>query len=153
TLGWAWSGTGARLPTRHLELRTKGEALVRLAVDVATRPVVLVHGFTSSASAWSSYGGPDGFLADMGIEAYVVGDPLLGPPLDMGRTTTPTAETNTIAENAAVLASAIEAVRARTGATLVDVVAHSMGGLVARYYLARLMEERSVAQLLMLGTP
>jgi hypothetical protein len=36
---------------------------------------------------------------------------------------------------------------------MVDVVAHSMGGLVARYYVARLMKERDVAQLLMLGSP
>src|SRR5690606_26199355 len=148
TLGWAWSVTGERLPTRHLELWKAGEVLARFELDVTPRPVVLVHGFTATAATWNSYGGPDGFLADLGVEAYAVGDPSLGPTLNMGRTTDPTAVTNTVAENAAVLGAVIDAVRARTRADMVDVVAHSMGGLVARYYLSRLMEARSVGQLL-----
>jgi hypothetical protein len=36
---------------------------------------------------------------------------------------------------------------------MVDIVAHSMGGLIARYYIDRLMQERDVAQLIMLGSP
>jgi pimeloyl-ACP methyl ester carboxylesterase len=36
---------------------------------------------------------------------------------------------------------------------MVDIVAHSMGGLISRYYIARLMPERDVAQLVMLGSP
>src|SRR5690606_32974513 len=142
-----------RLPTRHLELWKAGEVLARFELDVTPRPVVLVHGFTATAATWNSYGGPDGFLADLGVEAYAVGDPSLGPTLNMGRTTDPTAVTNTVAENAAVLGAVIDAVRARTRADMVDVVAHSMGGLVARYYLSRLMEARSVGQLLLIGTP
>ena len=39
------------------------------------------------------------------------------------------------------------------GAQMVDLVAHSMGGLVARVYIAQVMDERDVAQLIMLGTP
>src|SRR5690606_31483994 len=104
-------------------------------VVAAPRPVVLVHGFTGSAAAWDAYLGPAGFLAGVGLEGYAVGDPSLGGAMDMGRTRSPAAPTSTIAENAAVLAAVIDEVRARTGAATVDLVAHSMGGLVARYYL------------------
>jgi hypothetical protein len=44
-------------------------------------------------------------------------------------------------------------VKQRSGAEQVDIIAHSMGGLITRYYIDRLMGERDVAQLLMLGTP
>jgi hypothetical protein len=35
----------------------------------------------------------------------------------------------------------------------VDLVVHSMGGLISRYYIDRIMKERDVAQLIMLGSP
>jgi hypothetical protein len=65
----------------------------------------------------------------------------------------PTARTNTIALNAAALAEYIANVKAMTEAEQVDLVVHSMGGLISRYYIDRLMDERDVAQLIMLGTP
>jgi hypothetical protein len=36
---------------------------------------------------------------------------------------------------------------------MVDIVAHSMGGIISRYYIDRLMPQRDVAQLVMLGSP
>ena len=40
-----------------------------------------------------------------------------------------------------------------TGAQRVDLVAHSMGGLISRYYIDRVMPDGEVAQLVMLGSP
>ena len=60
---------------------------------------------------------------------------------------------DTIAEDAAILGSYIAHVKRATGAQMVDVVAHSLGGLISRYYLDRVMGARDVAQLIMLGTP
>lgn len=117
------------------------------------RPVVLVHGFIGSAATWSEYLGSDGYLASIGRVGFALGSDDFGFQLDMGGVTRPATRTNSIAQNAQVLADAIEAVRETTGATAVDVVAHSMGGLVARYYVAKLMRERDVGQLILLGTP
>lgn len=117
------------------------------------RPVVLVHGFIGSAATWSEYLGADGYLAGIGRVGFALGEDGFGFPLDMGEVTRPAERTNSIEENARVLADAIAAVREATGAPVVDVVAHSMGGLVARYYVAKLMRERDVGQLILLGTP
>jgi len=116
-------------------------------------PVVLVHGLNSSAQVWDDYVGERGFLASIGRRGFAVGDGQAPGVLNMGDWITPTARTNTIAQNAAILGQYIDGVRALTGAEHVDIVAHSMGGLVARYYIDHLMESRTVARLVMLGTP
>ena len=117
------------------------------------RPVVLVHGFIGSAATWSEYLGAEGYLAGIGRAGFALGEDGFGFPLAMGEVARPAERTNSIEENARVLADAIASVRERTGAPVVDVVAHSMGGLVARYYVAKLMRERDVGQLILLGTP
>jgi triacylglycerol esterase/lipase EstA (alpha/beta hydrolase family) len=50
------------------------------------------------------------------------------------------------------LASRVDAIRAATGAERVTLIAHSMGGLVARAYLRRFGAAR-IAQLITIGTP
>ncbi|MEZ4606942.1 MAG: hypothetical protein R2865_09135 [Deinococcales bacterium] len=47
----------------------------------------------------------------------------------------------------------LQRLKVLTGAPQVDIVAHSMGGLISRYYIAKLMGDVDVAQLIMLGTP
>lgn len=119
----------------------------------ADLPVVLVHGLNSTAQVWRPYTADDGFLASIGRRGFAVGDGQAPGDMDMGNWLTAPARTNTIAENAAILGEYIAGVRALTGADHVDIVAHSMGGLVARYYVGHLMEQRDVARLVMLGTP
>ena len=114
---------------------------------------MLVHGFLGSAATWDAYLGADGYLAQVGLLGFALGSDEFGFGLPMGDVGRPRSTTNTIAQNAQILADAIAAVRQRTGAAAVDIVAHSMGGLVARYYVAQLMEEPDVAQLILLGTP
>ena len=58
-----------------------------------------------------------------------------------------------IAESAAFIARKIESIAAQTGVDRMDIVGHSMGGLVALYYLKRLGGRRRVRRLIMLGTP
>ncbi len=55
--------------------------------------------------------------------------------------------------NAARLAQFVDGVRARTGAARVDLVGHSMGGLVSRDYVKTLGGAAEVDSLIMLGTP
>jgi pimeloyl-ACP methyl ester carboxylesterase len=58
-----------------------------------------------------------------------------------------------IRQSADFIARKIESLVAQTGVSKVDVVAHSMGGLVALDYLKRLGGERRIRRLVLLGTP
>jgi predicted alpha/beta hydrolase family esterase len=58
-----------------------------------------------------------------------------------------------IRQAARLLARHVEELRARTGQERVDIVAHSLGGLIARYYVQRLGGDSRVRTLITLGTP
>jgi len=58
-----------------------------------------------------------------------------------------------IRDSAGLIARKVESVVAQTGVTRVDIVGHSMGGLVGLYYLKRLGGRHRVRRLVMLGTP
>ena len=61
--------------------------------------------------------------------------------------------TGDICESAALIARKIESMAAQTALDRMDIVGHSMGGLVGLYYLKRLGGRRRVRRLVMLGTP
>ncbi|WP_169805995.1 esterase/lipase family protein [Azohydromonas lata] len=152
TLDWFWSGAGDAQPQRRLWAEAGGERAAA-SLAVTPRPVVLVHGFMSDHGTWAAYTAADGFLSRAGLHGWAVGDGQAEGSLDTGALSRLRSATKTLPENAAALQRYIAGVKRRTGAQLVDVVAHSMGGLVARYYVARLMGGRDVAQLVMLGSP
>jgi pimeloyl-ACP methyl ester carboxylesterase len=58
-----------------------------------------------------------------------------------------------IRDSAALIARKVESLVAQTGVPSVDIVGHSMGGLVGLYYVKRLGGRRRVRKLIMLGTP
>jgi pimeloyl-ACP methyl ester carboxylesterase len=154
TLGWHWEAGGAARWQRTVEAWLAGVRVAQsAALQVAPRPVVLLHGFNSNWQTWAPYLGPEGYLAGMGVPGFAVGDGQAPGTMNTGQVTNPTARTNTIAENAAILAEYVAEVRRQTGAEQVDLLAHSMGGLIARYYLDRVMGERHVGQLITVGTP
>jgi triacylglycerol esterase/lipase EstA (alpha/beta hydrolase family) len=101
----------------------------------AQRPVLLVHGVLVNDGVWLSL---RRFLASNGVAAiYAIN---YGPPL---------ADIEWFAEQ---LHARIEEIRAATGAKRVVLLAHSMGGLVARAYLRRSGAAR-VAKLITIGAP
>ncbi len=154
SLGWYWSKD--RQPRAERQLRARLSDLpveVAISVHVVPRPVVMVHGFSASADAWRNYLGRQGFLAAIGLRGFAVGDGQVEGRLNTGDLANPTRRTNTIAENAAIVGQYIANVKRLTGAQQVDLIAHSMGGLIARYYIDRVMQERDIAQLVMLGSP
>jgi pimeloyl-ACP methyl ester carboxylesterase len=58
-----------------------------------------------------------------------------------------------IRDSAGLIARKVESVMAQTGVERIDVVGHSMGGLVGLYYLKRLGGRHRVRRLILLGTP
>lgn len=101
----------------------------------APRPLLLVHGVGVNDGVWFAVRRD---LARRGLgPVYTIN---YGPPL-VG-----------IEHFAGQLASRIDAVCGATGAERVTLIAHSMGGLVARAYLRRFGAER-IAQLITIGTP
>ncbi len=153
-LGWFWSDGGKSQTTRTIRaVSALTKQPVTTEVRVAPRPVVMVHGFMSAATTWDSYSKAGGFLAPLGLTGFAVGDGKAEGVMNTGDTSKPIGRTNTLAENAAILGRYIAGVKTATKAEMVDIVAHSMGGLISRYYIDRLMPQRDVAQLVMLGSP
>jgi len=154
-LGWYWRSGGVASPERVIRALASGgtRPVAQASIPIAPRPVVMVHGFSSSFEAWVNYLGPTGYLAQAGLSGYAVGDGQVPGTMNTGNLAEPTQRTNTIAENAAILGEYIARVKQATGAQTVDLIAHSMGGLIARAYIDRVMATRDVAQLIMLGSP
>jgi triacylglycerol lipase len=107
--------------------------------ECATRyPIILVHGIAAEdvepLSCWGRI--PDA-LRGRGASVYMAGNGSLAG----------------IERNAAVLAARIEEVVAATGAEKVNLIAHSKGGLDARYCISTLGLGGKVASLTTLNTP
>ncbi len=172
TRGYAWNDDGtAPKPNSDRLVRVvlrdeQGEEIHarQEEVQVLPRPVVMAHGLWSSAALWETYktdflpGAHPGWI-DRG---FAVGDTEGWGTMNTGSLPGSNAESMledvTIAENAARMGAYIENVRARTGAHHVDLVAHSMGGLISRYYLDNVMPMAPdvtpvVSHLIMMGTP
>lgn len=147
-LGWYW------LPEHRVAATVNGQPLPGEAtLEIAPRPVVMVHGFISSWETWQAYLGEQGYLASLGLQGFAVGDGQAPGVLNTGSASNPAGRTNSIAENAAILGQYIAAVQQQTGAEQVDLLVHSMGGMITRFYLDRVMTTDNVAQVIFLGTP
>ncbi|HTJ36183.1 MAG TPA: alpha/beta fold hydrolase [Dactylosporangium sp.] len=97
----------------------------------AHRPVVFVHGYTGSASNWVT--AESVFMA----AGYSSSELFAYEYNSYGNNVT----------NAQGLASFVNQVKSRTGWSKVDIVNHSMGGLVSLWYLKQLGGAGSVAHL------
>lgn len=75
---------------------------------------------------------------------YTRGENLFEFPYDFRRS---------VEYNASALANRINVVKGMTGAQKVDIVAHSLGGLVAKQYLKDFADSNDVGTLIMIGTP
>jgi triacylglycerol lipase len=100
-------------------------------------PIVFVHGWNSSGSTWNTMAGR--FKADGRPASHLV------------QWSYNTSQSN--ATTASQLAQEIDRVLAATGATKVDVITHSMGGLSSRYYTKNLGGAAKVDAWVSLGGP
>jgi len=98
-------------------------------------PVVLLHGFAMNRTNWLWLGRR---LARRGI------GPLYG---------TTYFSPQSVRRSAEHLARFVERVRARERCARVDIVAHSLGGVVARYYIERLDGAPHVGRVVTIGSP
>lgn len=99
-------------------------------------PVVLLHGFIDNRSVFVL------LRRSLARHGWHHLESLNYSPL--------TCDIRTAAE---LLGRHIEEICARTGQREVDIVGHSLGGLIARYYVQRLGGDRRVRTLVTLGTP
>jgi pimeloyl-ACP methyl ester carboxylesterase len=105
--------------------------------NAAQPPVLLIHGYLATRGSLHLL---ERHLADRG---HIVISYPLGFPVNLGD----------IRDSAGLIARKVESIVAQTGVTKIDVVAHSLGGLVGLYYLKRLGGRHRVRRLIMLGTP
>ena len=110
--------------------------LVISDVEAAGTPILLVHGMVDNHSIFT--------LLRLGLRRR-----------GFGRVTTMNYSpfTADVRVAAARLAEEVEALVAETGYERIHVVGHSMGGLIARYYVTRLGGDERVHTLVTLGTP
>ncbi len=154
SLGWFYSPDGQPDPEQTLRVTVGGREMPgALTIRIHPRPIVMVHGFLSNWETWKAYLGPQGYLASIGLQGFAVGDGQAPGVLNTGSPSSPESRTNSIAQNAEIIGQYIEAVQKQTGAEKVDLLAHSMGGMISRYYLDRVMKTENVGQVIFLGTP
>lgn len=74
-------------------------------LTITPRPVVMVHGFAAVWEVWSAYLGDNGFLRTNDLQGFAVGDGQVAGVMNVGDKRAPLTPTNTIAQNAEVLAT------------------------------------------------
>ncbi len=147
--GLAWDNNLQPKRTRSIQAyfvpdyTTSGATSATWTFSIVSRPAILVHGWNSNESTWKSY--LDSYLPSIGVYGFAT------DTMD-----TRGWRTNTIEQNAGLLRNYITSVRGQWEAEQVDIIAHSMGGLISRRLIQsymRISDRPEVRQLIMLGTP
>jgi pimeloyl-ACP methyl ester carboxylesterase len=115
---------------------TSGSRATATQPSPPKRPVLLIHGYLATRGSLHL------LERNLARRGHVVMSYKLGP-INLGD----------IRDSAGLIARKVESIVAQTGLTEVDVVGHSMGGLVGLYYLKRLGGRHRVRRLVLLGTP
>jgi pimeloyl-ACP methyl ester carboxylesterase len=161
--GYAWFDDGRpRLVQRiKAELEESGKKVDELTknLKVAPKPLVLVHGLWSNWRAWESWQNILTTSHSYDWKAFPVGEKPEKGVMNTGGEFLSSGPTDGIFENSQQLGKYIRYAQEERNAWHVDIVAHSMGGLISRHYIHNFMPVDSpdgrpqVARLVMLGTP
>ena len=160
--GYAWFDDGRpRLVQRiKAELEENGKKTDELTknLKVAPKPLVLVHGLWSNWRAWESWQNILTTSHSYDWKAFPVGERADKGSMNTGGEFLSSSPTNGIFENSQQVGKYIRYAQEDRNAWHVDVVAHSMGGLITRHYIHAFMPPSpdgrpQVSHLVMLGTP
>ena len=160
--GYAWFDDGRpRLVQRiKAELEEGGKKTDELTknLKVAPKPLVLVHGLWSNWRAWESWQNVLTTAHSYDWKAFPVGERPEKGVMNTGGAFLSSGPTNGIFENSQQVGKYIRHAQEERNAWHVDVVAHSMGGLITRHYIHNFMPPSpdgrpQIAHLVMLGTP
>lgn len=164
TKGYAWLD-GKPHSDRSLSIRLfSGTGYVegvdtkeRAPIKILPMPLVLVHGFTSTADTWSAFGT---FAKQQhpAQEVYAVGDGRWPGTMNTGDRRHPEKRTKSLLENADEVNIYTQHMREGLGADKFRLVAHSMGGNISKEYILSRMPDGVdgkpvVDRLLQMGTP
>jgi pimeloyl-ACP methyl ester carboxylesterase len=161
--GYAWFDDGRprlvqRIKAELSENNKKTDELTR-NLKVAPKPLVLVHGLWSNWKAWESWQNILTTAHSYDWKAFPVGEKPEKGLMNTGGSFLSTSPTNSIFENSQQLGKYIKYAQEDRNAWHVDIVAHSMGGLISRHYIHQFMPANyadgrpQIAHLVMLGTP
>jgi pimeloyl-ACP methyl ester carboxylesterase len=160
----AWlPGAGDQRPATasHVDLTvTEADAAVgvqehtsEVPVTIAPRPVVFLHGMWGTARWWDPYTQPGGFLSS----AHPQWKGFAVDTMNTGSAWAPLAAVNTVKENADLAWAFIQSRMHDLNAHEVDVVAHSLGGVIARRMLHDPLygtkAQNAIRTVVTLGTP
>lgn len=161
--GYAWFDDGRPRLVQRIKAELKeGNRIVHTMTEnlkVAPKPLVLVHGLWSNWTVFESWQNILTTSHSYDWKAFPVGEVTNKGIINTGRTVFSPEQTNTMADNGATLGRYITYAQEDRNAWHVDVVAHSVGGLIGRYYINALMPapyqdgRPQVSHLLMLATP
>ncbi len=161
TRGYAWETGGQPASDRQIKVEMTEETSPKKEktgdILIVPRPVILAHGLWADYTAWDGYDRNFKMAHSVAWNSYAVGaDPENGV-MKTGEKGSPK-PTNSIAQNAEELKKQIEFIRKRNNAWHIDIVAHSMGGIISRYYIQNLMQPvpdgvPAATRLVQLGTP
>ncbi|CAN7387815.1 alpha/beta fold hydrolase [Phenylobacterium sp. LjRoot164] len=160
--GYAWYDDGR--PRLVQRIRTELEDAGKKVDDktqnlkVAPKPLVLVHGLWSNWRAWEVWQNILTTSHSYDWKAFPVGEKPEHGRMRTGDEVGNLGPTNTIAQNAVELGLYVKYAQQDRNAWHVDIVAHSMGGLISRRYIHATMPtypdgKPQVSHLVMLGTP
>ena len=143
---YPWGAASERLqpdaPYVHYrtdDLSPRARGLLVSAIDAAGTPILLLHGIGDNRSVFAVLGAAlrrRGFGVVHAVNYSVL-----------------TAVTGDVRTAASMFGQQVEQVCELTGADRVHVVGHSLGGLIARYYVQRRGGDERVDTLVTLGTP
>ncbi len=160
--GYAWFDDGRPRLVQRLkaELEENGKKIDEITrnLKVAPKPVLLAHGIWSSWRIWGVWQNLFTTMHSYDWKAYAVGENRNKGIMWMSGSFMSGDQTSSVYTNSEEFGKYVKYAQEERNAWHIDIVAHSLGGVVARHYINNFMPvyqdgRPQAAHLIMLGTP